>query len=637
MATVIDALVMTLGLDTSDFDKKEKASKEGLDKFKKSADSVAKDVSQGAAKMAEGFSAVKTQLLGMLALLGASVGLKEFIATNVQGQAELGRMSRNLDMSAQSLEAWGLVAKEMGGRAEDAYGALQNFAGGLAEASIKGHSALTDAAAANGVNLVGIKDTEEGLIRISARMAQLPRQQALYLANQLGVGAMFNQLELGPEELKKRLDAARQLSRATAESTAAAERLQRKWADIQQRFKASSEVAFAKLSPVLERLAERFTTWLDSIDWDRVASGIERIVKRVNEVVQEFGGWKTVLLVVGGLLATKLLSPLLGIVGALTRMVPLLGSGAGALSGFGTALAGIDLAALGGVLAAVGIVYSPALGGKKLKNGYYEDETAPAGAAQGTDDASLWAKVQGRKSAYLGARQQAAMILASRFYAGGDADADALNKQAADILAGKVKPSDMPGYRAPSSEDALFSRLEKQYNLPAGILSNMYSTESGRGKNLLSPKGAKGPFQFMDATAGQLGLKGDDVYDLNKSADAAARYISQLRGTFGGDITKAVAAYNAGPGNVSKYGGTPPFAETQDYVRKVLKGVQIGAATTASIRSPAPAGTSTSTAEVHIGKIDVNTQATDAQGIARDLGAAIHDQGIVALADTGLN
>lgn len=115
---------------------------------------------------------------------------------------------------------------------------------------------------------------------------------------------------------------------------------------------------------------------------------------------------------------------------------------------------------------------------------------------------------------------------------------------------------------------ALFARLEKTYGLPAGFLDRMWAKESGRGRNMLSPKGAKGHFQFMDDTAAEMGL--DDPNDLTKSATAAARYMKRLMDRYGGDLTKATAAYNWGMGNVDRKGLGQMPAETRGYVADIL-------------------------------------------------------------------
>jgi len=704
MATVVDALIMTLGLDTRDYDKGQKRTEGDLEKLKKQSGAVAKEMGEQGKRAAEFFSSIKTELLGLLAVFGAATGLKEFIASNVQGQASLGRLSRNLKISAPQLQAWGLIAKEMGGQAEDAFGALQAFAGGMAEASIKGHSALTDTARANGINLEGIKDSEEGLLRISKRLTELPRQQAMYLANELGVGGMFNQLELGPEELKKRLDAARGLTRVTAESTAAAERLQKRWADIQQRFKETSEIAFARLSPVLERLAERFANWLDSVDWDKVAAQIETLVRRVNEVVQSFGGWKTVAVVLGGVMALKVLAPVLSLVGALGRLVPLLASSTAGL----WAMAAAGAAVAGGY---VGTKIYDAIADKSAGRGigrFANSVMAGLGSdtAFGAEQRDNWDELSQ-------AQRKQMTVLYKIMSPAEKADYDKRNPELSRLIHSMLSEPRRPpeihraesatssrespaGYgdanptksRIFDSNDELFSSLEQRFKLPAGLMARMFKQESSNGTNLQSKAGAVGPFQFMPSTATDLGLQGNDVFDLDHSASAAAKYMSQLLKMFGGDITKAVAAYNAGPGNVRKYGGVPPFAETQNYVKNVapnvadgaghlaklndmfggditkaisaynaspgkdqkngidtvptetqayVKSVAPGAAQAAASRPPSNVRSSQSTSETHIGKVEVITQATDAKGIAIDMRQALADHMLVGQADTGIS
>lgn len=635
MATVIDALVMTLGLDDREYVKGQKRADESLGKFKQKADAVGKDIALGGKKMAEGFSLVKNELLGLLAVFGASVGIKEFISSNVKGQAELGRLSKNLNISARDLESWGLIAKEMGGQASDAFGTLQSVAGGLAEASIRGHSAFTDMARANGVALTDAKGQvlsyEDALVSISKRLSELPRQQARYLADQLGVGSMFNQLMLGPDELRKRLDAARGLTRVTEASTASAARLQRQWADIQQRFKETSEIAFAKLSPVLERLAERFANWLDSVDWDKVARQIETLAGKVNEIVKAFGGWKTVALVLGGVLALKVLTPVTSLITGLGRLIPLLAtttSGLWALAAAGAAVAGAKIGSS---------IYHNTMEGNASGRGA-GSLVANVLAAFGNKNA-MHATANAYWDGLSDAEKKRAADAYRQYSPEEKAKFDAENPFAASIhayLTGQPRAAatvNSQHSQAYATNAELFNHLETMGGLPKGILQRMFMQESGGGKNLLSKAGAKGPFQFMDATAAEAGLQGDDVYDLDKSAAAAAGYLVRLHNQFG-SWEKAVAAYNAGPGNVRKYGGMPPFAETQNYVKQVLG----GSGPAQRLGGNMVAGTtSTSTAETHIGKIEVHTAATDANGIVRDMRRAIADNALIASADTGLN
>jgi soluble lytic murein transglycosylase-like protein len=109
------------------------------------------------------------------------------------------------------------------------------------------------------------------------------------------------------------------------------------------------------------------------------------------------------------------------------------------------------------------------------------------------------------------------------------------------------------------------------------LLAGLIKQESGFNPNAGSPAGARGLTQLMPGTAATLGVS--NVLDPAQSIQAGAKYLKQQLDTFGGDVTKALAAYNAGPGAVQRFGGVPPYAETQNYVRAVQ-------ANAASFRSP---------------------------------------------------
>ena len=112
----------------------------------------------------------------------------------------------------------------------------------------------------------------------------------------------------------------------------------------------------------------------------------------------------------------------------------------------------------------------------------------------------------------------------------------------------------------------LFTRAASRYGVDPSVLAAMAKQESGFNSQAVSPAGAQGLMQFMPATAKGLGV---NALDPTSAIDGAARYLSSLTKQFG-STDLALAAYNAGPGTVSRYGGMPPYSETQNYVRSVM-------------------------------------------------------------------
>jgi soluble lytic murein transglycosylase-like protein len=107
----------------------------------------------------------------------------------------------------------------------------------------------------------------------------------------------------------------------------------------------------------------------------------------------------------------------------------------------------------------------------------------------------------------------------------------------------------------------------KKHGIDPALLAGLVKQESNFNPTAGSPAGARGLTQLMPGTAAGLGVT--DVLDPLQSLDGGAKYLRQQLDAFGGDVTRALAAYNAGPGAVQRYGGVPPYAETQNYVRVV--------------------------------------------------------------------
>lgn len=113
----------------------------------------------------------------------------------------------------------------------------------------------------------------------------------------------------------------------------------------------------------------------------------------------------------------------------------------------------------------------------------------------------------------------------------------------------------------------LIETKAKKYNLDPNLLAGLVRQESNFNPYAVSHCGAMGLGQLMPETARGLGVV--DPFNASQNLEGAAKYLRQMLDKFGGNVTKALAAYNAGPGAVMKHNGVPPYRETQNYVRAV--------------------------------------------------------------------
>lgn len=121
---------------------------------------------------------------------------------------------------------------------------------------------------------------------------------------------------------------------------------------------------------------------------------------------------------------------------------------------------------------------------------------------------------------------------------------------------------------APEDLNAYFEEAAQKYNVDVNLLKAIAKQESNFNPSAKSSAGAMGVMQLMPSTAKSLGIT--DAYNAHDNIMGGAQVIAQNLKKYNGDVSLALAAYNAGSGNVDKYGGIPPFKETQNYVKKVM-------------------------------------------------------------------
>lgn len=138
---------------------------------------------------------------------------------------------------------------------------------------------------------------------------------------------------------------------------------------------------------------------------------------------------------------------------------------------------------------------------------------------------------------------------------------------------GASEASVLPSYnKNKNAFDHIIKQAALQHGVSEGLIKAVMHTESGFNANARSPVGAQGLMQLMPATARRFNVT--NAFDAQQNIFAGAKYLSWLLKRFRGNTQMALAAYNAGEGNVDKYGGIPPFRETQDYVRRVTSRYQ---------------------------------------------------------------
>jgi len=269
MANIIDALIVTLGLDASDYQKEQKEVDVGLKKLRENAEKTAKEMEARGKQAAAFVGAIKRELIGLFAVVTAGRGLSGFFTDSVNDTAALGRLAVNLNMSAKELDGWGTAAEAFGGTAEGVRGSLQHIAGGIQEFAATGQSALIPYFRSMGIELSDssgkVRDYRAIMMDLADKFKGMKPQEALFFGHNLGLDdGTINMLRQGRGELSQLVAKMTQSSGVTQDSVDAAQRAQKNWAIFNQQLRGIGQTIFAEMAPALEVAI----TWLTKFsDW----------------------------------------------------------------------------------------------------------------------------------------------------------------------------------------------------------------------------------------------------------------------------------------------------------------------------------------------------------------------------------
>ncbi|MCZ8436889.1 phage tail tip lysozyme [Achromobacter xylosoxidans] len=300
MATVIDALVVTLGLDAKAFKRGAAETDESLKHTRDESARTARDMEARGKQAAMFFSKVRNEALALLAVFTAGMGIKNFVSSTVESTASLARLSGNLNMSAKDLAEWQLAAKNAGGSVEGITNQLKESADQVAKFK-RGMAAETLPAFFQfGGKVEDLKDGNTYLqarARIVADLYKTDRSRAALAANMMGLDAQqFNLYKEGPEGIARRR---REQSGAAGELAAAsdrAEQLRQRYDTAMNKLSSVGVNVLTAMMPAFDFLVEKLIELGDWIIRNRGAindgvksfiSGFEQLLKALTSLIEK--------------------------------------------------------------------------------------------------------------------------------------------------------------------------------------------------------------------------------------------------------------------------------------------------------------------------------------------------------------
>lgn len=530
----------------------------GLDRVAKGIKSIggaAQDAARHVASMVPGLAAI--------AGIGTAAGIAALATEFGRAGAEISRTSGVLGVAASDLQAYRGAAKLAGLSSEDMTGSLKTLGRTIEDATFGRNQDALVMMHKFGMRLhktkEGAVDATRALKDVAnAIVAQKGNVQAQALiAGTFGVESLLPLLQKGGKGIDEFVARAKSMGLVLSDKDLARAqhynetmlRLEGQATKLKYAFGEAMAPAVERVLNVVGRLVkkygdvaatkvaeyvEKFATWLDQVDWDKTAASVAKFVDQI-------GGVKGIAIAIA---AISFAGPIAGVLSLIANLTLLATSAAPAAA---EALAGVGAGGAVGSAAGVAVAGATGYGIGSLIRPYYDDFVRWSTGGERWSLNDYWTGTNRNEHAATGGYTQEEL----------DSVKDG----------GGAKLTASAQKRLGAAD--LFSGLETKYGLPAGLLDSIWNTESSRGdpKWMRSPKGAMGHFGFMPATASQYGVTNPD--DLTQSATGAARMYSDLLKANGGDLNKALAAYNWGQGNLSSKGLQNAPKETRDYIAKV--------------------------------------------------------------------
>lgn len=600
MAMIIDSLLVTLGLDSKDFDAKRAKVKSGLKDTRDDADKAGKSLKKAGKDAADGFEEASKKLVTFLAILGGTSAIKRFIEDTIESSAALDRFSRNIKESADSVSAWSNAAEQAGGTAEGLQGTMDMLSKSQTELALTGQSGLIPYFTSLGVNLATIngqaRPVSDILLDLADRFSHMDRNTANNMGRMMGIDqGTMNLLLQGRKEVELIIARQKEYGAVTKKQAEEASRLRLQIVQSTQSFKAFGRELLESATPTLEKMFK---------------------------IMADFGAW---------CVANK--AQISDVLTAITVM----------LVGIGVALTPINLttAALVALGTALALVYEDyktwKAGGESLipwdkwKPGI---DLATSALLKLKDIIAdiLFRGIGVGDFVYKAATGdwEGAKIAAGAVWNGIPSESES-SSQGAPASKSKSAPRgirnnnpgnlNFVGQAGATKEGGPNGRFAVFGNMRQGVaaLVKQIGLYVGRGKNTIrkiietyAPAFENNTQAYIEAVSKAVGLSSDEPLDINNANQVMA-------------LVRAITDHENGKGfvsdadisggfNMAKLSGIPGASRAAGGA---------SASRVAKASSPAVAGGSSSV-ETSIGNINVYTQATDADGIAKDMGKSMN-------------